>query len=685
MRQLSLHASALSNDEYELYTDSLNDLADAHADPNTSYNDAYYEDLQVGVREARAWFRGRYSHIAVSDIDTILKFFHATFGHSETLSGGQFFAAFRLIIHAECGDGVDRSLAFTQARPNSNPKPVQPTKPPPPPVAPRPQSMNARSGLIRAPSTDRNPFMRQDSSTQLSSSTAAEPINPASNPPPQHRRSSSKITHNPFLRDKSPSKTGDEGAIASGRIPPLPPRKPTIPLVPPPRHISQPASAPPAIPAKLHPPVIPSSSLFASLSTATSALPSHVTSPLIRQSLQASKTAQAMKKAEGHLEKERVLNVLKKAVPRSISPAKTQMRASSLAVRDDHTSSSASGSSNGARPRAGAEQDLERPPLPARRKSVASKTVSVASSTSSRMSMDEIASASMTKQKPPNPFGSPNPSIDTTMSARSAPPTHPDRKPSTPDSNAGYNPPTPTSPTYPSPGTPRQGVFRSKSLHHNSPPPVPPPRRKRPESISVQITPTASPDSSPFFTPNAIHQRFSQEPQDRYDRTLPGSVSTPAFPSFPGLSRRLSQPPQRRDSSTTAHSNSNSNSSPADTNPSPIAHLQRTFTSLQLKAQPKLDAARYKAEAGLSRKGYVHHPHRSPWVEEGEEGLMPAQRARRELGMDWQTDEEGDGGGVDSSFGDDDPGQDTHAQGARGRGPLDARAQWPVGEGYKPL
>lgn len=66
---------------------------------------------------------------------------------------------------------------------------------------------------------------------------------------------------------------------------------------------------------------------------------------------------------------------------------------------------------------------------------------------------------------------------------------------------------------------------------------------------------------------------------------------------------------------------------------------------------------------------------------------MPAQRARRELGMDWQTDEEGDGAGVDSSFGDpdDDAGQDTNTHGPRGRVPLDARAQWPVGEGYKPL
>ncbi|KAF7973096.1 hypothetical protein HWV62_16196 [Athelia sp. TMB] len=668
MRQLSLHASALSNDEYELYTSSLNDLADAHGNPNQSYDDAYYEDLKVGVREARAWFRGRYSHIAVSDIDMILKFFHPTLGHSDTLSGGQFFAAIRLLIHAESGDGVERSLAFTQARPNVNSSSISSAKPPPPPIAPRPQSMNARNSSTRAPSTDRNPFMRRDSDAQSSPLPQAETTIPLSNAqaPATHRRSTSKLTHNPFLqRDKSPSKGVPETVLANGKIPPLPPRKPTTPMIPPPRHASLATSAPPAIPAKPHPPVIPSPSLFTTsnpvYTTIASTLPSHITSPLIRQSLQASKTAQAMKKAEEQLEKERVMNVVKKAVPRSVSPAKN--RTTPLAQRGP--ASSASSSSNGARPLFDSERE-EAPPLPARRKSIASR--SVASSASSKMSMDEVAGASM--NKPTNPFGSPRTSIDTPSTPRSAPPTHPDRKTPSIDTNASYNPPTPTSPTYPN--SHGKGVFRSKSLHHNSPPPAPPPRR-RPESISVQITPTASPDSSPFFTPNAVHQHFSQDQQDR-----PRSGSTTS-PSFPGLTRHLSHPSQRRDSTNTSAS--------TDTNPSAIAHLQRTLTSLQLKAQPKLDAARYKAEAGFSRKGYVHHPHRSPWVEEGEEGLMPSQRARKDLGMDWQDDDGSDGAGVDSSFGDEDGGENAHN--ARGRVGLDQRERdslkWPAGEGWKPL
>lgn len=74
MRRLSLHASALNDAEYELYTTSLGDLTEtgnSNDDTNASYDDAYYDRLTVGVREARAWLRGRYSHISVSDIDSV--------------------------------------------------------------------------------------------------------------------------------------------------------------------------------------------------------------------------------------------------------------------------------------------------------------------------------------------------------------------------------------------------------------------------------------------------------------------------------------------------------------------------------------------------------------------------------------------------------------------------------------
>jgi len=62
----------------------------------------------VGFGEARAWFRGRYSHLPLSNIDSISKYFHPNMGQSDTLTGGQFFAVFRLVICAEGGGGVDR-------------------------------------------------------------------------------------------------------------------------------------------------------------------------------------------------------------------------------------------------------------------------------------------------------------------------------------------------------------------------------------------------------------------------------------------------------------------------------------------------------------------------------------------------------------------------------------------------
>jgi hypothetical protein len=47
-----------------------------------------------------------------------------------------------------------------------------------------------------------------------------------------------------------------------------------------------------------------------------------------------------------------------------------------------------------------------------------------------------------------------------------------------------------------------------------------------------------------------------------------------------------------------------------------ISQLQKTFEKLQTRAQPTLDKARYKAEAGLSRRGFVKAGH------EGQQGLM---------------------------------------------------------------
>lgn len=77
MRPLTLHVSALSDSEYDLYTASLDDLATDSTNrniyiPSTHVrNDAHYERASVSVREVRAWLRGRYSNLLASDIDAV--------------------------------------------------------------------------------------------------------------------------------------------------------------------------------------------------------------------------------------------------------------------------------------------------------------------------------------------------------------------------------------------------------------------------------------------------------------------------------------------------------------------------------------------------------------------------------------------------------------------------------------
>jgi hypothetical protein len=59
-----------------------------------------------------------------------------------------------------------------------------------------------------------------------------------------------------------------------------------------------------------------------------------------------------------------------------------------------------------------------------------------------------------------------------------------------------------------------------------------------------------------------------------------------------------------------------------------VKNIRKTLSALQ----PKLDTARYKAEAGLSKRGYVNHtspsvvatPGFKKWAEEGEQRLIDA-------------------------------------------------------------
>ena len=68
MRSLFLHVSALNDDEYTLFTSSFADLV--ASDPPLKSDDDF-EKLTVSIREARAWLRGRYPDLPVSDLDQV--------------------------------------------------------------------------------------------------------------------------------------------------------------------------------------------------------------------------------------------------------------------------------------------------------------------------------------------------------------------------------------------------------------------------------------------------------------------------------------------------------------------------------------------------------------------------------------------------------------------------------------
>ncbi|KAJ7187048.1 hypothetical protein C8R46DRAFT_1184790 [Mycena filopes] len=235
MRPLSLHSSALNDAEYTLFTANLASLLDEDSDDP--------EAQQLTIRETRAWMRGRYPGIPATTIDRIL----ALFPSKDTIHGGEFFAALRLVLHVEAGKDVDRALAFVQVHPNS-----APIVPAPPPVS--------------APAA---PAALQPTADDVAART------------PQR--------YNPFLPTLARSKT----APTSSPAPVLPPRRAVAPPpapVPPPRH--------PPLPPRAASPQKPST-------------PAHITSTLMKQSLQASKTGQWLKQGQVRLEQERVLQVLR--------------------------------------------------------------------------------------------------------------------------------------------------------------------------------------------------------------------------------------------------------------------------------------------------------------------------------------------------------------------------------------
>jgi len=141
-------------------------------------------------------------------------------------------------------------------------------------------------------------------------------------------------------------------------------------------------------------------------------------------------------------------------------------------------------------------------------------------------------------------------------------------------------------------------------MNHPStpPPPVPPLRRKRPES--VQLAAISSGSSSP------VDSVFMSPSRPGFPST--GAHSLSRHQSLSGVSRPRA----------------------GEALPEPIANLQKTLTSLGQKAAPRLDSARYKAEAAFTPRGFVQHSHARPglgglsgrWgVREGEERLIDSE------------------------------------------------------------
>ncbi|KIK78493.1 hypothetical protein PAXRUDRAFT_16843 [Paxillus rubicundulus Ve08.2h10] len=287
---------------------------------------------------------------ASSDIDAILQLFYPNMLLSDSLTGGQFFATLRLVVHAESGKGVElltelshsfRVLSlytpmmmpphFVRPPPTNNyssrclnhvPRPSSPPKksvqaPPSRPDRPKPSTSNALS-------QESNPFTRRSVEQPV-----PQPCVLLELPPVIPQRHSQKISHNPFLMhdkadrgelaEKSSDKVVGTPCVAkNGKLPPLPPRKPALSVAP---------RASEAVPSTMTSTANFMSPFGPSL---IATKPAHMISQLMQQSLEASKQGQSIKRAEEQLDRERVLQVLKTTTSglsgsnqtRSLSPSK---------------------------------------------------------------------------------------------------------------------------------------------------------------------------------------------------------------------------------------------------------------------------------------------------------------------------------------------------------------------------
>ena len=443
---------------------------------------------------------------------------------------------------------------------------------------------------------------------------------------------------------------------------------------------------------------------------------------LMQQSLQAGRIAQSLKRAEAKLEQERVLEVLKSSAPsakdrdrdgskrtRSESPTKG-LAALTLAqpvVPRSYSVSSGSGSSTTSsllsdpQLRSSASAPAARGPAlpPRRRASPPSTAYSGRSGRSegtimSASSFREVANANLPSRRsesrerrttpPPQhpdlvekPQQHVPPSLPLLASNQGPPPTHPDRKlppPLSATSSVFSDGPEQDFASNPSPTS---RVFRSKSMHHpvspssSTGPPVPPRPRRRPESVQFGSS-HASNASSQFDrdTPRAASPTFTDRTDrtDRSSRSVNTVLSSPASlpmrgsASHGGVSRHLSLSTH---SSSARARRSDSFGGGKDG----MANLREPIVGLKdklLGLRPGLDAARYKAEAGLSRRGFVNHRNGSFFREESEDRLVADLTGDDSVGESALEDEGGFGQDVDGPSVDRDyPGESDEERRAR--------------------
>lgn len=90
-RVLFLHTTALSDAEYTAYFDALHDIMDepdqAGGPVNTKSIDENLEAHVIGIREARAWMRGRFRDMGnLSNVDKVcLIQFHSSYGNLSSM------------------------------------------------------------------------------------------------------------------------------------------------------------------------------------------------------------------------------------------------------------------------------------------------------------------------------------------------------------------------------------------------------------------------------------------------------------------------------------------------------------------------------------------------------------------------------------------------------------------------